>query len=125
MTARAPEEIHALLEAAFKARDLDAYVDLYDEDATLILPPEGARVSGRDAIRVAVEPTFALEPDFRSEVVEKVEGAGLALTHARWTLGGTGEGGAPIEMSGRGTLVSRRQPDGSWRIALDNPMSPE
>lgn len=22
------------------------------------------------------------------------------------------------------TIVSRRQPDGSWRIVLDNPMSP-
>ena len=26
-------------------------------------------------------------------------------------------------MSGYGTIVSRRQPDGSWLIALDNPLS--
>ncbi|MGH2962233.1 MAG: YybH family protein [Microbacterium sp.] len=124
MTARAPEEIHALLEAAFKARDLDAYIDLYDEDAALIVPPEGERVSGKEAIRASVEATFALEPDFRSEVVEKLEGASIALTHARWSLAGTGEDGSPVEMSGRATMVSRRQPNGSWRIVLDNPMTP-
>ena len=33
------------------------------------------------------------------------------------------DGGEPIEMSGRGTMVSRRQPDGSWQIVLDNPLS--
>jgi ketosteroid isomerase-like protein len=27
-------------------------------------------------------------------------------------------------VTGRGTMVSRRQPDGTWRIVLDNPMSP-
>jgi ketosteroid isomerase-like protein len=30
---------------------------------------------------------------------------------------------AAVEMSGRGTIVSRRRPDGSWRIALENSMS--
>ncbi|MGH2985172.1 MAG: YybH family protein [Solirubrobacterales bacterium] len=124
MHAHAPEELHALLEAAFNARDLDAYIDLYDEDAALIVPPEGDRVSGKEAIRASVEGTFALEPDFRSEVVGKLEGTGMALTHARWRLAGAGEDGAPVEMSGRGTIVSRRQPDGSWRIVLDNPMTP-
>jgi len=124
MVARAPEELNALLEAAFNAGDIDAFLDLHDDDSALIVPPEGAQVSGRDAIRAAVAPTFALAPAFRSEVVGKLEGNGLALTHARWTMSGTAEDGAPIEMSGRGTIVSRRHPDGSWRIVLDNPMSP-
>ena len=38
----------------------------------------------------------------------------------RWSIVGT-DGGERVEMSGRGTIVSRRQPDGSWRIVLDNP----
>jgi ketosteroid isomerase-like protein len=57
----------------------------------------------------------------RIEVVDKIQTDELALTHGRWTLTGS-DGGELIEMSGRGTMVSRRQPDGSWRIVLDNPL---
>jgi uncharacterized protein (TIGR02246 family) len=123
MSARSPEEIHALIAAAFNAGDLDAFADLHEEDATVVVPPGGAPVSGSEAIRAAVKPTFALDPNVRIDVVGKLEGAGLALTHARWRLVGT-DRGERVELTGRGTIVSRRQPDGSWRIALDNPMSP-
>jgi uncharacterized protein (TIGR02246 family) len=124
MSAQSPEAVHALLEAAFNAGDLDAFMEIYDDDATLIIPPEGQRVSGRDAIRAAVQPTLALRPSAQIEVVEKLQADGLALTHARWSIVAT-DGGERAEMSGRGTIVSRRQPDGSWRIVLDNPLSPE
>jgi uncharacterized protein (TIGR02246 family) len=124
MSARSPEETHALIEAAFNAGDIDALSQLYEEGAALIAPPEGRRVTGREAIRAAVEPTFEIAPRASIEVVEKLETDGLALTHARWSIVGT-DGGERVEMSGRGTIVSRRQPDGSWQIVLDNPMSPE
>ncbi len=123
MPARSPEELHALLAAAFNSGDLDAYGRLYEEDAIVIVPPEGERVHGREAILAAVGPTIALRPTFRSDVVEKLQTDGLALTHARWNaLIGSDE---IVEMSGRGTIVSREQQDGTWRIVLDNPMSPE
>lgn len=98
-------------------------MEIYDDDATLIVPPEGQRVSGRDAIRAAVQPTLALRPSAQIEVVAKLQSDGIALTHARWSIVATDDG-ERVEMSGRGTIVSRRQPDGSWRIVLDNPLSP-
>jgi uncharacterized protein (TIGR02246 family) len=124
MSARSPEDTHALIAAAFNAGDLDEFLEIYEENATVIAPPEGRRVTGRDAIRSAVAPTFALAPSASIEVVEKLQTDGLALTHARWSIVGS-DGGERVEMSGRGAIVSRRQPDGSWRIVLDNPMSPE
>jgi len=124
MPAHTPEDIHALIERAFNARDRDAFVELHEEHATVVIPPEGERVSGKEAIRAAIEPTFAMEPSARIEVLDKVEHDGMALTHARWEVAGT-NGGEHIEMTGRGTIVSRRQPDGSWRIVLENSMSPE
>jgi uncharacterized protein (TIGR02246 family) len=123
MPARNPEEIQELLAAAFNAGDLDAFLELHEEDATTTVPPDGRRVTGRAAIRSAVEPTFALRPTIRNEVLDKLQGDGLALIHARWSLTGTDQGQS-VQMSGRGTIVSRRQPDGSWRIALENTMSP-
>jgi ketosteroid isomerase-like protein len=60
----------------------------------------------------------------RSVVVETLETDGLALTYASWELDGTGPDGGAVRLSGRGTIVSRRRPDGTWGIVLDNPMSP-
>ena len=124
MPAQSPEEIHALLAARLSAGDLEALVELYEHDAALIVPPEGQQVSGRDAIRVALQPTVALAPSMRSEVVGKLQADGLALTHARVNVV-AGDGRERLEVSGRGTIVSRQQPDGTWRIVLDNPMSPD
>ena len=124
MPAHSPEEIHALIAAAFNAGDLDAFLELHEEDAAAFIPPDGRRVSGRDAIRAAVEPIFALRPKARIEVVGKLQADGLALTHARLNVV-AGEGRERLEVTGRGTIVSRQQPDGTWRIVLDNPMSPD
>ena len=121
MPAQSPEEIHVLLAAAFNAGDLDAFGDLHEDDATVIVPPEGRPVSGRDAIRAAVAPILAAASEFRTEVAGKLEADGLALTRARWSLLAT-DGAERREMSGRGTIVSRRQDDGSWRIVIDDPM---
>jgi uncharacterized protein (TIGR02246 family) len=123
MPAHSPEDIHTLLGEAFNAGDVDAYSELFEDDATVVVPPEGRRVSGKDDIRAASQPIFALAPQARMEVVGKLQADGLALTHGRWQLVGTLDG-ERVEMSGRGTMVSRRQPDGTWRIVLDNPMSP-
>ena len=54
-------------------------------------------------------------PHRRDRLVDKLQSGDLALTFAR------------VEVFGavtRGTVVSRRQADGSWRILLDHPMSP-
>jgi uncharacterized protein (TIGR02246 family) len=115
MPANTPQDVHALLEAAANAGDLDAFVSVYTENATLVIPPDGPVVTGREAIRRALEPTFSGDTPARIEVIAALEGEQLALTHARWRLG---------ELEGRGTIVSRKDPDGTWRIEVDNPVSP-
>jgi uncharacterized protein (TIGR02246 family) len=121
MSARNPEEIHSLIAAALNDGDADAFAALHEPTATVVVPPEGRRVTGRDAIHAAIAPVLALRPVMRIEIVDKLQTDGLALTYGHWTLTGS-DGGELIEMSGRGTMVSRRQPDGSWRIVLDNPL---
>jgi uncharacterized protein (TIGR02246 family) len=122
VAAQAPEELHTLIEAAFNDQDVEAMLDLYEPGATQVVPPDGRHASGIEAIRAAVEPILALEPRARMEVIDKVEADGLAITYGRWALDTRADPDA-AEMSGRGTMVSRRQPDGTWRIVLDNPMT--
>jgi ketosteroid isomerase-like protein len=59
-----------------------------------------------------------------NEVLKTLENDGLALTQARWSFVGTDPDGGRVEMDGEGTVVSRRQPDGSWRIVMENPIRP-
>lgn len=120
MPAHRPEELHAVLAAALNDGDIDAFVAASEDDATHVVPPTGLRVRGADALRAALEPIFASGPRAVMEVVGAVEGDGIALTHGRWRL----ELGAGEPLSGRGTIVSRRQADGTWRIVIDDAMTP-
>src|SRR5690242_10266102 len=113
--ARTPEEVHALLEDAFNRADADAFVAVFEPGATMLTPPHGHVAHGHAEIRRAIEPVLASRPRATIQVLATVPGDGLVMTHARWRLD---------ELAGRGTIVSRRQPDGSWLIVLDNPLSP-
>ncbi|MBS1679720.1 MAG: SgcJ/EcaC family oxidoreductase [Actinobacteria bacterium] len=123
MRADIPEELHALLAEAFNRGDVEAFLAVYEPDAVMLMPPDGQVIRGTDALRAAVAPLFAARPRFASQVVGKLEADGIAMTHARWTLLAGAEG-ERHEESGVGTVLSRRQPDGRWLIALDNPLTP-
>ena len=119
-----PEQLNAAIAEAFGTGNLDAFIALHTPDATVVPPPEGRAVHGLEAIRAATAPMFAMKPKMTSTVIKVVEGDALALTHARWTLSATAPDGRPLELQGRGTIVSLRQTDGTWRIAIDDPLTP-
>jgi ketosteroid isomerase-like protein len=45
----------------------------------------------------------------------------LALLITEWSINGTEPHGKPINLTGRGTVVLRRQSDGTWLIIIENP----
>jgi uncharacterized protein (TIGR02246 family) len=100
--------------------DLDALVGLYEPDAAFV-PEPGVVLRGHDAIREALQGFLALSPTITGEIQGVVETGGVALVVNRWRLEGTGPGGDRVEMSGVSADVVRRQPDGSWRVLIDDP----
>ena len=120
MSARTPEEVPRLWAEHFSAGDLDALIGLYETDATLV-PQPGELVTGIEAIREALSAFLTTQPTFDLEVRKVLHTGDIALSFADWTLSGTGPDGEAIEMAAQTSDVLRRQPDGSWRIVIDNP----
>jgi ketosteroid isomerase-like protein len=57
----------------------------------------------------------------RSDAYQVIEAGDIALYISRWRLDGTSPDGQPVSMAGESSDVLRRQRDGRWLIALDNP----
>lgn len=108
-TAAEPEDLARLLVERVNAGDLDGIVALYETSAVLALP--GADVAaGQQAIRRFYADLLTSRPTFQpGDQLPALRLGDLALTSTR--LAG---GGATCE-------VARRQPDGSWRWAIDRP----
>jgi uncharacterized protein (TIGR02246 family) len=120
MPATTPEEVAQLWAESFTAGDLEALVELYEADATLV-PQPGEVVTGVGAIREVLSALLATEPTFNLEVRKVLHTGDIALSFADWTLSGTGPDGEAIEMAAQTSDVLRRQDDGTWRFVIDNP----
>ena len=114
-----PTELHQQLATAFNAHDLDGLLALYEPDALLVTRP-GRSVRGTEEVAKAFTAILALRPTFLIRTGTVLEAGDLALLHSTWELAGTGPDGAPVENSGQGADIARRQADGSWLLAVDN-----
>ncbi len=120
MPAHSPGELDQLFSEALNAGDLDALVALYEPQAVFVSEP-GQTVTGTAAIREVLSAFVSMKPKITVEVQTVGQLDDLALTTARWEMTGTGPDGQPIEMSGLSTEVCRRQADGTWLFAIDDP----
>lgn len=116
----APVETVNELVQAINQGDLERAVAAYESGGVLAARP-GQLARGRAQLREALAGFVALKPVLRSEAQQVIEGEDLALYIARWSLSGTDPEGNVVAMAGESTDVLRRQPDGRWLIAVDNP----
>jgi ketosteroid isomerase-like protein len=107
--AREPENLGDFFIERANAGDVEGLVALYEPGAVLAFPP--GRVSvGHDEIRAAYTDLLASRPVFSPAGQRPaLRNGDLALTSTRLPGGGT-----TVE-------VARRQPDGTWLWAIDQP----
>jgi uncharacterized protein (TIGR02246 family) len=117
------DTVNQLVQAVNRA-DLVAAVELYEPQALLVVKP-GQVVRGQDQIREALGGFVALKARLTSEVQHVLESGDLALYLGRWRLQGIDPGGQPVTLGGDSADILRRQSDGRWLIALDNPWGPQ
>ena len=114
-----PEDVIRDFAVRLNEGDVDGALALYEPDAAFV-PEPGRTVQGTPAIRDALERFVALEPTLSGEIQGVRMGGDVALVMNRWSLRGHGPDG-PVEMGGTSADVLRRQPDGSWRVLIDDP----
>jgi uncharacterized protein (TIGR02246 family) len=105
---------------ALNRGDLEAALALYEPNAVLIAQP-GQLARGSAELRTALAGFIGLKPTLRSQTQDVVEVDDIALYVGRWTLQGADPSGNAITMGGESSDVLRRQQDGHWLIAVDNP----
>ena len=121
MPAQHPAEIHNLFRAAFNSCSVDGVLDLYEEGAVFVTGP-GTSVTGKAALAELLPGFFAMKPSMRLETVSVFEKSGdLALLEARLVVDGTGPDGNAVQLTGTSREVVRRQNNGNWLYAIDDP----
>jgi uncharacterized protein (TIGR02246 family) len=122
MTARTPEDCDRLFAEHANAGDLDALVALYEPQASLI-QQDGSAAIGHAAIRKALGELLGSSPRIQMKTARLAKGGAgdLAVLYSEWSIASNGPDGRRAEMAGRSVEVVRRQADGSWRFAIDDP----
>jgi uncharacterized protein (TIGR02246 family) len=115
-----PDEAHAQFAEAFNAGDVGRLVDLYEPHAHLVSKPDQV-ISGRDAIRRALQEFIALRGKIFMDTYYAFEAGDLALLRSHWRMVGSGPDGKLLELQGDGVEILRKQTDGTWLFAVDHP----
>jgi uncharacterized protein (TIGR02246 family) len=116
MPAQSPEEVDVLFAKALNAGDVDGMVSMYEPNASFV--GQGGEVAvGHDAIRAAIKTYIDLKPEIDLKVEKTVAtGTDLAVCYGVWTMSIGGQ-----EMTGKSMEIVRKQPDGTWLFAIDDP----
>jgi uncharacterized protein (TIGR02246 family) len=120
--AATPGQVMESFAERLNAGDLEGVLALYDPNAVFAVRP-ARPVRGLAAIRAAHERSLALTPTFTATVTQVLETGEVAMLVNQWRLDGTRPDGQPVHVAGRAVDVLRRNPDGVWRIVIDDPWS--
>jgi ketosteroid isomerase-like protein len=112
-------EPHRALATHYNNQDLDALVQLFDLDGTLV-PEPGVALTGA-SLRDGLAGLLQLGGTMSVDVVDVVTVGDLALTRTTWSVDTPG---SPQAVGGSGVEVVRRQADDTWRFLIDSPFGP-
>jgi uncharacterized protein (TIGR02246 family) len=121
--AQTPEECDELFAIYMNAGEPEPLIGLYEPGASLVRG-DGRVATGTAAIRAVLNGSVAELTEITMNVTRTIRvGDDLAILYNDWSLRARGLKGAAVESSGRAIEVVRRQPDGRWLFALDDPFA--
>lgn len=122
MPARKPEECDLLLLRALEQGDIDAAIALYEPNAQFVVST-GRTVTGHAAIREVMQGFIADKATFIVDAVTAVPTAdgSVAVTRVKGSSTAPGPDGEPVTTPMHSVEVVRKQADGNWLFAIDDP----
>lgn len=120
MAVRHPNEIHQAFLDAVNAKDLDAILDLYEPDG-IAVGLDGVQHRGEAALRAMFADLLSVITHFEGSTRRVLVMGDVALTSAEWRGELVGPDGEVQEATGTTAELLRRQPDGTWRMVVDDP----
>lgn len=115
-----PARLHDVFAQALQAGDVDALLDLYEPGAVVALP-DGGRVSGREALGAMFTGIIESGQTSGGEQRETIVADDVALTSTAYRSEVAGPDGTTRHVDITTAEVSRRGPDGTWRVVIDAP----
>ena len=116
-----PDQIHQAFLQATNSDDVDALLALYDPDG-IAVQLDGTECSGAAAMRTMFTDLTAMIRHIDGDTRKVFVAGDLALTSGTWTAEVVLPDGTTVQQSGTTAEVSRRQPDGTWKLVIDDPM---
>ena len=115
-----PATIHDRFCEGCNAGDLARLVELYEPDA-VIVERTGQLMEGTEAIREHLSNLLSMQPAMTILDSRTVVAGDLAQLSSHWQCAAVAPDGSHVELEYHGSELARHQPDGSWRLVIDNP----
>ena len=120
MAIKTPEELLNQVTECMNNKDLDAFVLLYEPEASFI-DVSGENFNGTEKIREKIKEFMDMNGKLESTVRRIIPAGNIILAYSDWTFEASGPDGTPVNLSGTAIDVLRKQLDNSWLIVIDNP----
>lgn len=117
---KTPEDLLNLQVEEFNKGNIDFLMTLYENEACFASKP-GQVVKDLESIRQTLKDFIDKGSKLEAKVKRVLQARDLALITTEWSMNGAEPDGKPIILVGRGTVVLRRQSDGSWLMVIENP----
>ena len=117
---KTPEELLDLQVEEFNIGNISFLMTLYEKEACFASKP-GQVAKDVESIRKAFQSLIDMGCKLKTKPKRVLLSSDLALLITEWSINGTEPDGKPINLTGRGTVVLRRQSDDTWLIVIENP----
>jgi len=117
---RQPEDWPAVFTQYLNDGDLNAVMDLYDDDAYSV-DLSGKLIVGRENIKESVAGLIQAKARLQGHVVRAITVGDISQLYTDFNGTTTDAYGYAVESTFKAIEVLRRQPDGSWLLIIGDP----